>query len=413
MAGVGAGMSFRVAVSTLRANPLRTVLATLGIIIGVASLVAVLALGDGIERYAREQIERTTSIQSVTVAPRTADVIDGQRFPRPGYLRFTPELVADLQQRIASLGTATLQLSGAGLLPTAAGRRAVLVTGTLPATFDMLGFRLDAGSLFTGADVTAAAPVAVIGHLLAEAVAGPDSAEHALGRSIPIQGHPVTVIGVLPAYRAEQGLMAWVPLPVAESLMGPSTVDRAPDLLVKAARVEDVAEVQRRIEAWLAGLDSRWRDHAALQTAGGRLRQAEQGLFIFKMFLGAITGISLLVGGIGIMNILLASVVERTREIGTRKAVGARQRDILLQFLAESVTVTGAGSVVGVGIGLAGAFGITALIRARSEAVVFAAFSWWTVVVAMSVALLVGLVFGTYPALRAARMPPIEAIRHE
>ncbi|HEX9165729.1 MAG TPA: FtsX-like permease family protein, partial [Gemmatimonadales bacterium] len=144
-----------------------------------------------------------------------------------------------------------------------------------------------------------------------------------------------------------------------------------------------------------------------------RARQARQGMLIFKLLMGAITGISLLVGGIGIMNVLLASVAERTREIGIRKATGARRRDVLLQFLAESVAITGLGSVVGVLLGLAGAFGVTAIMRARTEAVIYAAFTWGTVAIAVAAAVTVGIAFGIYPALRAARLSPIDAIRHE
>jgi putative ABC transport system permease protein len=136
-------------------------------------------------------------------------------------------------------------------------------------------------------------------------------------------------------------------------------------------------------------------------------------MLLFKLLMGAITGISLLVGGIGIMNVLLASVAERTREIGIRKAAGARRRDVLLQFLAESVAITGLGSVVGVLLGLGGAFGVTAIMRARADAPVYAAFSWGTVAVAVLAAVTVGVVFGIYPALRAARLSPIDAIRHE
>jgi putative ABC transport system permease protein len=113
------------------------------------------------------------------------------------------------------------------------------------------------------------------------------------------------------------------------------------------------------------------------------------------------------------MNVLLASVAERTREIGVRRSTGARARDILLQFLAESVAVTSAGSLVGIALGWAAAFSVAAVMRARTQALVYAAATWSTVVVAALAAIVVGIVFGLYPALRAARLPPIEAIRHE
>jgi putative ABC transport system permease protein len=147
--------------------------------------------------------------------------------------------------------------------------------------------------------------------------------------------------------------------------------------------------------------------------AASRLKQARQGILIFKLAMGSFAAISFIVGGIGIVNVLLASVRERTREIGVRKGIGARQRDILLQFLAESVAISGVGSVIGVVAGLAGALGVTAVMRANTEAIVFAAFTWPTLLAATAIAIAIGLAFGTYLALRAARLSPIDAIRHE
>jgi putative ABC transport system permease protein len=144
-----------------------------------------------------------------------------------------------------------------------------------------------------------------------------------------------------------------------------------------------------------------------------RIAQVSQAMLVFKMVMGAIAGISLIVGGIGIMNILLASVSERTREIGIRRATGARARDILVQFLAESVAITGVGSLLGVVLGLAGSVAVTALIRHLTGAPLEATFTWTSIMVAVDSAVLVGLAFGIYPALRASRLDPVEAIRHE
>ncbi len=121
----------------------------------------------------------------------------------------------------------------------------------------------------------------------------------------------------------------------------------------------------------------------------------------------------MLIGGIGIMNVLLAAVTERTREIGIRKATGARNRDILVQFLAESVAITGVGSVIGAAIGLVVAFAATAVMRSQTQAQLHAAFTWQTVLIAALVSVITGLAFGTYPALRASRLSPIVAMRHE
>jgi len=138
-----------------------------------------------------------------------------------------------------------------------------------------------------------------------------------------------------------------------------------------------------------------------------------QGILIFKILMGAFTAISLIVGGIGIMNVLLASVAERTKEIGVRKAAGARRRDIIVQFLAESVVISLAGAAIGAILGIAGAYLVTYIMRTQTMAQVHAAVTWQTLAVAMGAAILVGLIFGTYPALRAANLSPVDAMRHE
>src|SRR5262249_28037880 len=144
-----------------------------------------------------------------------------------------------------------------------------------------------------------------------------------------------------------------------------------------------------------------------------RLRQLDQGLLAFKLVMGSFGAIALVVGGIGIMNVLLAAVAERTREIGVRKATGATRRDILAQFLAESVTISLAGSLLGSVVGFSAAVGISALIRWRTGTPFYAVFTLPTLAVSLLSAIVVGLVFGIYPALKAARLSPVDAMRYE
>jgi putative ABC transport system permease protein len=186
-----------------------------------------------------------------------------------------------------------------------------------------------------------------------------------------------------------------------------------PMLIVTAASLEGVAPLRAALETRLTGKFGAWKERIHLSSASSRLEQARVGMVVFKLVMGAITGVSLLVGGVGIMNVLLAAVAERTREIGIRKAVGARSRDILTQFLAESVAIAGAGSVIGLILGVSGAFAATAVMRARTQALIYAGLSWTSVAIAGLAAVTVGLAFGCYPALRAARLSPIDAIRHE
>jgi putative ABC transport system permease protein len=232
-----------------------------------------------------------------------------------------------------------------------------------------------------------------------------------VGDSLLVFGSHVSIIGVL---RGSVG-------PSPRSLILPMNSARAansssgyPSLMLRARRVEDVAVLDQGVRRYLASRHPNAAERFAVQTYRGRAEQASQGIFVFKLLMGAITGISLLVGGIGIMNVLLAAVSERTREIGIRRAAGARKRDIAWQFLAESVTISGVGALLGLVLGLVGAFAITATIRRfAAAAFVQASFSWSSLIVAAVLSVMIGLIFGTYPARRAANLSPIEAIRHE
>jgi putative ABC transport system permease protein len=414
--------SLRIALQTLRANPLRTVLSTLGIVMGVASLVAVLAIGDGVEAFARSQIQNTTDLQTITVAPITYDMVDHVRIPRSDYPVFTLEDGDSLGAALSGAATVSIVEMGNGLLSSAAPRspRAAAITATVPNAAGLLGLDFASGRFLNEAELRSGAHVAVLSYGLASALSGADSTSGGkplalLDDTVRLQSHPFRVIGILADEKGmEERLRAIVPFTVAAHAIIPSGESGHPALLVRATRVEQVDSVRAHTEHWLEARYGAWQGRLSVQTRSAmRLKQARQAILIFKLAMGSFAAISLIVGGIGIMNILLASVFERTREIGIRKAIGARQRDILVQFLAESVAISGVGSVIGALTGLAGAFTVTAVMRARTEAIIFAAFTWPTLLVSMAIAIAVGLAFGTYPALRAARLSPIDAIRHE
>jgi putative ABC transport system permease protein len=400
--------SFRIGVESLRANPLRSVLSTLGVIFGVASLVSVLAIGDGAERFARDQIAQTTDLQTIVVTPNTGETIDGVRVPKASYPVFTMEDVESLARATGPRARVSATVTGSARIRSDSVRAAVVIAMT-PDAAERIRPVLAEGRFLEPADMTRRS--AVISKALADAM------KLARGDTIQLESLRLEVVGVLaPETATVGGNSAIVPFPLADAAMAPPASPRAPQLLVRATAVESVDSTKAATERWAAGrLGANWRDEAAVGSGGPQMRidQARQGILIFKMVMGAFAGISLVVGGIGIMNVLLAGVTERTREIGIRKAIGARQRDILLQFLSESVAISGLGSVLGVALGLAGAFAATAIIRSASNAPLHAAFTWGTVAVAALVSVLVGLAFGTYPALRAAKLSPIEAIRHE
>ncbi len=407
--------SVTVALQTLRSNPFRTLLSTLGIIVGAASLVAVLSLGDGMEAYARGQVSGTTDLQVLSVEPRTVEMIDGQAYQLTDYLVLARDDASALAGAVPEASAVELTLLGVspvrlGNLPADSAIVRLTLATDSAAAIPGLG----AGRSFTLQEALGNLPVAVISWGLAERL-GHGSAAGAIGGEVLLRDRARRVVGVLSRPRfAELLPTVVVPLEGAADALSPTPRPRAPTIILQARTIEAVGPMRTATERWLAErLGGSWKKKVRIHTQQERVEQVTKAIALFKAFMGAITGISLLVGGIGIMNVLLAAVTERTREIGVRKAAGARSRDVLLQFLAESVAIAGAGSCMGLVGGLVGAFGITALIRQHQNVQVYAAFSWNTLGVAAISALTLGVSFGIYPALRAARLSPIDAIRHE
>jgi putative ABC transport system permease protein len=408
--------SVRVAVQTLRDNPVRTLLSTLGIVMGAAALVGVLSLGDGAEAFARQQIERR-GLQVILVAPRTTDSMDGLTVPRTSYPTFREQHLQTLSTAVVRGSTVVMTVEGTGTFVARSGaaRRAALVTGLI-GSMSAAGLTVVHGRALSHEEMTSGANAVVVSDRLAREIAGRADPSTVVGTTLMLQGHPWTIVGVLEPFPAERTFGAVVPFGVAEEAMLPSPSPRAPRILVNAPRIEDVVAVRSQIEAWADATDRTWRAESQINistTGLDRLQQLNQGIRVFKILMGAFTAISLVVGGIGIMNVLLASVVERTREIGVRRATGARRRDIVVQFLAESVVISLAGAMVGAVLGTGAAFATTAIMRSQTAAPVYAAATWQTLFISMTAAILVGLVFGTYPAFKAARLSPVDAMRYE
>jgi putative ABC transport system permease protein len=406
--------SLAVGFTALRANPLRTMLSTLGVIMGVAALVSVLSLGDGMEHFARAQIDQTSSLQYVQVRAQTTREVDGQQFARTDVRRFTPADAEQLQHALtvhAQVGL--LVTSGALVHRGNAPPRGATVLAITPPVAVMRGMHVGAGRMFTDAEAATGAPLTVLSTGLARVLAGAADAVALIDSVVVVQNDARRVIGILAPGDDSTQLLALVPVVRSDSAMTPSASPRVPSMLIHVDSVDQVERARADVERWLAAGDTAWKNRVSVVTNQYRLSQVQEGLLLFKLLMGALTGISLLVGGIGIMNVLLASVAERTREIGIRRATGARKREIMTQFLAESVAISGAGAVLGAGLGVGAAYAVTAVMRMRTRATVYAGLSWSTLLVAALAALAVGIGFGLYPAIKAARLSPVDAIRHE
>jgi putative ABC transport system permease protein len=395
-------------------NPLRTSLSTLGVVMGIASVTATLALADGLEEYTRSRIAAQTDVQSIAVSSRTQIIRDGFPFPNSRYPTFGVHDADDLRAFLGANTDVTMSVTGEAIVTTpTAPAHAASVKATL-ANYLVFGMRdVLAGRYFTEVEVLHNAPIIVLSYKLARELSPEGNAETMVGRAVRVRGRTMTIVGVMPAYTGETNYEIFIPLRGAPTAMG-LREGLTPSLFIRASSIEAVDATKQRVVEWLAARYRDWDRQVSLVTSLAQLEQVRSALIVLKLVMVAFASISLAVGGVGIMNVLLASVVERTREIGVRKALGARRRDILSQFLTESVAIASVGAGLGTLIGFVVAFSVAAVVRWRVPgAQLRAAVTSSTILISIASAASVGLVFGTFPAMRAAGLSPIDAIRHE
>lgn len=407
-----------VGADALRIHPMRTLLSVLGITIGSAALVATMAVSDGMTRFAKEQVLKQTSAQVLVISPRTSRYEAGEWVALHDYPVFKLSDVEALRDDVEGIQSATLVMGGR----TSARYRNVqhrvdasLGTAAIP---DFGTLEMGAGRFFSPVEVVNNVPVVVLNFALARELAPGRDPFAMVGEEVRVRDRTRRVIGVMapPEFenRESPSFALYAPIRAARSILGAPAGGRlAPSIQILAPDVESVRALEVSIGEWLTRRYGRWQDRVQVTLALEQLKQVEQAFLVLKLFVGTLVGISLLVGGIGIMNVLLASVAERTREIGIRKSVGARSADIRAQFLTESVAIALVGAVAGLAIGLLIAVGVTAVFRGLAGVPVYPVLSITSVLIATLSSSIVGLVFGTYPARRAAGLSPVVAIAQE
>lgn len=399
---------FRVAIRALRRNVLRTLLTMLGIIIGVAAVIAMVSIGTG----ARVQVEKSVASlgQNVIMVMAGSMARGGVFSGMGGAATLTVEDATAISTEIDGVGFVSPESRGSAQLTAGNLNWNVQISGESEDYLEIRAWPLAEGDFFTAEDVKSAGRVAVLGKTTAKKLFETVSP---IGETIRIKDVPFTIVGVLTAKGSnmmgqDQDDTVIVPYTTAmRRLFGQTAVRSINVSATKASDIESVStqitELLRQRHRIQAGRD----DDFMIRTQQEITEFATSTSKIMTGLLGAIAGVSLLVGGIGIMNIMLVSVTERTREIGIRLAVGGRKRDIQRQFLLEAVLL----SLVGGLIGIAGGIGASKIVAVQLNWPVLTPPSAIAGAFAFSAA--IGIFFGFYPARKAAQLDPIEALRYE
>jgi putative ABC transport system permease protein len=401
--------SIRVSLRALRANKMRSILTMLGIIIGVGAVVAMVGIGNGASASITSQIQGLGS-NLLVVTPgqsNTGGVMGGSG--SASTLVMTD--VAKIETAASAVKAIAPAVSTQVQVVYASGNTSTSVTGTTAEYAQIRNVSLEQGRFLTQADIDSSVRVAILGPSVVENLLGSSQAD-ILGKVIKLNNVPFLVVGVT-ASQGSSGMLnnddvIYVPLNTAQNrLIGKKNLNQ---IYIEAASADLMATAQEQVTAALRRahqLGTGQENDFTVTNQADILSTMESVTQTMTLLLGGIAGISLLVGGIGIMNIMLVSVTERTREIGIRKAIGAKGKDILLQFLIEAIVLSVLGGSIGIALGAGGSELAGSLLKMDTT------ISGPSIALAFGFSALIGIIFGVFPARKAALMNPIDALRYE
>ena len=405
------GQAFVEALESLSANKTRSGLTILGIVIGVAAVIAMLAVGSGAQNAITGSI---SGIGTNLLFVFQGNMQEEVRNPQPLTLGDSAAIADPFQA--PSVAAVAPVIQGDREVTFGREQTNAAISGVTPAYETVRNYELLEGSFITEEHILGRGSVALLGPEVADALFG--HREGLVGEYVRIEGQPFRVLGVLAPKGGgsfgSQDMVVLIPYSTAQTRLIRRTRDRVDVIFVQAidpeavqAASEEVADILRTRHRGAIGVDD-----FTVFSQEDFVETARTITGVLTIFLGGIAAISLLVGGIGIMNIMLVSVTERTREIGLRKALGARKQDILIQFLTESSLLSLFGGLIGIGLGWAIAYGV-GLIAAANATELTPVVGVDAVLLATLFSTAVGLFFGIYPANRAANLEPVEALRYE
>jgi putative ABC transport system permease protein len=401
------GESIIIALDGLRANKLRAMLTMLGIIIGVGAVIAMVSIGMGVRDKVESSIAGLGS--NLLVVRPGAPSVGGSRQAAGTGITLNEKDALAIAREVPGVNLVAPDVDRQYQVVFGNQNWTTTVQGTTPDIIGVRSFNIQDGAFFTNQDIETRARVAVLGKTVADNLFNGGTA---VGQTIRINKAPFRVVGVLEekgqSAGGDQDDTVIIPLTTAqERLMGITYVQ---DINVQATGTDVINQVQEDITALLRTrhrLAATAPDDFRVQNMVAVMATADATTGMITLLLGVVAALSLIVGGIGIMNIMLVSVTERTREIGIRKALGARYNNILLQFLIEAIVISVTGGVLGIAMGIGSSYAISAIAGWKTI------ISSLAIMVAFGFSVLIGLFFGLYPARKAALLDPIEALRYE